>query len=370
MRGEWIAPWGVIEANRLGLTSLYMENGAHRLDRHISYNELIDPDEAPILDLTAVPERPLCLGHPKTCNVLNAEAVSLGVDFRRGVSQLDVRPGSQPTLEFVHQGELNAIEPRLIVGADGRNGIVAKKIGCEVTSDPEHHLFSGMLVENAPNWPDDLQVIATEGDAHALAFPQGDGVVRIYLGWPSDDRGRLLGKEGPRRFLELGSRLRTALERDCELDPASRCIAYSNADAWVDHPVREGIVLIGDAAGRNDPIIGQGLSITHRDVRLVSDILKAEKTWSPDVFQPYVEERAERMQRLRVSARLTSLRDCSFGEAGYRQRQTIHERLEKNPDLGGAFVAPFIGPEQLPVEVFTDEATSAIVGEPIWNALP
>ena len=141
VRGEWIAPWGVIEANRLELTSLYMQNGAHRLDRHISYNELIDPDDATPLDMTAVPERPLCLGHPKTCNVLNDEAVSLGVDFRRGVSRLDVKPGSPPQLEFVHDGELVSVVPRLVVGADGRNGVVAKKIGCETIADPEHHLF-------------------------------------------------------------------------------------------------------------------------------------------------------------------------------------------------------------------------------------
>ena len=228
-----------------------------------------------------------------------------------------------------------------------------------------------MLVENANDWPDDLQVIATEDDAHVLAFPQGAGVVRIYLGWPSEDRGRLLGKEGPRRFLDSWG-LDCVPHADAIVNSttASRCIAYSNADAWVDHPVREGVVLIGDAAGRNDPIIGQGLSITHRDVRLVSETLLGEKDWCADAFQPYVAERAERMQRLRISARLTSLRDCSFGDAGYRQRRAIHERLEQNPDLGGAFFAPFIGPEQLPSEAFADATTTALVGDPIWNALP
>ena len=371
VRGEWLAPWGVIEANRLDLTSIYMRHGAHRLDRHIGYNDLMDPADAVTLDLNDVGERPLCLGHPTTCNVLNAEAVSLGVDLRRGVTKLDITPGTPPTISFAQAGKAVTMTPRWIVGADGRNGVVAKNIGCQVTTDPEHHLFSGMLVEDAHGWPDDLQVIATEGDAHALAFPQGDGRVRVYLGWPSHDRGRLLGPDGPSRFL-------ASWDLDCVPDadaivnatPKSRCIAYVNADAWVDRVVHDGVVLIGDAAGRNDPIIGQGLSIAHRDVRLVSEILMNESDWHAAMFTPYLEERAERMQRLRVSARLTSLRDSAFGKAGHRLRREIHERLAKTPDLGAAFFAPFVGPEQLPAEAFGDGVTTQIVGQPIWSELP
>lgn len=42
----------------------------------------------------------------------------------------------------------------------------------------------------------------------------------------------------------------------------------------LDRPaVRAGVVLIGDADGRNGPIIGQGLSIAVRDVGLVAAAL-------------------------------------------------------------------------------------------------
>jgi choline dehydrogenase-like flavoprotein len=33
VRGEWLAPWGVIEAQRLGLYDLYRSRGAHHLKR-------------------------------------------------------------------------------------------------------------------------------------------------------------------------------------------------------------------------------------------------------------------------------------------------------------------------------------------------
>jgi 2-polyprenyl-6-methoxyphenol hydroxylase-like FAD-dependent oxidoreductase len=355
VRGEWLAPWGVIEAERLGLLEIYL----------VSASEA-EAASAPIMNLA--PEAPLCLGHPRMCNLLNDEAVALGVRYQRGIQKLLITPGKPPTVQFSAGGADETITPRWIIGADGRNGIVARQIGCTLSQDPEHHLFSGMLVENAHDWPEDLQVIASEGDAHVLAFPQGGGRVRIYLGWPSSDRGRLIGPEGPQRFLDSWD-LSCVPHADVirAATPASPCIAYPNSDGWLDSIVREGVVLIGDAAGRNDPITGQGLSITHRDVRLVSEALLNDSAWSEKIFEPYVAERAERMSRLRIVARLASLREASFGEAGEALRRSIHERVSARPELAAPGLAAFIGPEALPAEVFSSEFTEAIVGQPIWD---
>jgi 2-polyprenyl-6-methoxyphenol hydroxylase-like FAD-dependent oxidoreductase len=81
-------------------------------------------------------------------------------------------------------------------------------------------------------------------------------------------------------------------------------MGYPNADTWVDEPTAPGVVLIGDAAGHNDPTIGQGLSITFRDVRLVSETLSRSSVWDEEAFADYTTERRERMRRLRQNARL------------------------------------------------------------------
>ncbi|HZP43387.1 MAG TPA: FAD-dependent monooxygenase [Candidatus Binatia bacterium] len=44
---------------------------------------------------------------------------------------------------------------------------------------------------------------------------------------------------------------------------------FDCADTWVDHPYRDGLVLVGDAAASSDPTFGQGLSLTLRDVRVL-----------------------------------------------------------------------------------------------------
>ena len=50
-------------------------------------------------------------------------------------------------------------------------------------------------------------------------------------------------------------------------------------DHSVENPCRDGVVLIGDAAGASDPIWGQGLSLTCRDVRVLTDFLRENQDW-------------------------------------------------------------------------------------------
>jgi 2-polyprenyl-6-methoxyphenol hydroxylase-like FAD-dependent oxidoreductase len=56
--------------------------------------------------------------------------------------------------------------------------------------------------------------------------------------------------------------------------------SYDAADHWVNHPHKAGIVLIGNAAASNDPCFGCGLSLTLRDVRVLSDFLLTDGDWS------------------------------------------------------------------------------------------
>src|SRR5689334_4601158 len=46
VRGEWIAPWGVVETRRVGLYDLLLKAGGHHLARHITYDESRPPAES------------------------------------------------------------------------------------------------------------------------------------------------------------------------------------------------------------------------------------------------------------------------------------------------------------------------------------
>ena len=71
---------------------------------------------------------------------------------------------------------------------------------------------------------------------------------------------------------------------------AGRCGTVVGDDTWTAAPYVEGVVLIGDAAGFNDPILGQGLSVAFRDARVVRD-LNLDGATGPDGFAAYGQER-------------------------------------------------------------------------------
>lgn len=361
VRGEWIAPWGVAETQRLGLYDVLLGAGGHHLKRHIPFGDDVDPKTAETqgLDFSAFEgagmKPPLCMRHPDMCDLLNAEAMRTGVELIRGVTDVMVTAGAAPKVRFRDGGSEREFTPRLVIGADGRNSIVRGQAGIEIHRDPTHHLMAGLLVDNTDGWPADLQIFGTEGTINYLAFPQSATRVRLYICYGYEERRRFAGHDNQSRFLEA-FRLSSVPGSEflARSTPAGPCNSYGNEDSWTDTPFAPGVVLIGDAAGHNDPIIGQGLSITYRDVRIVRDLMLENRDWQPELFRPYAEERRERMRRLRITATSFSILSVEFGEHARERRIKVRELRASGgfPDLGPA---AFVGPEVLPAEVFSEE---------------
>lgn len=361
VRGEWIAPWGVVELQQLGLYDVVLAGGGHHLSRHESCEPGMSPEAVALatLDLSVlVPgvPGPLCIRHPELCQLLIDGAAQAGATVRRGVTDVLIEPGDKPVVTFRHQGETRSASCRLIVGADGRGSQVRRQAGIDLHRDPTHHLFGGMLVEGADAWPEDLQVIGTEGGFHFLVFPQGKGRVRLYLGYATEQSKRFAGSGGPQAFLDA-FRLSCVpgSEHLAGSRPAGPCNSFPNEDTWTDAVYAPGVLLLGDAAGSNDPIIGQGLSITLRDVGLVRDALVSERTWSNGSFAPYASERRERMRRLRFSASVVSTLLNEFGPAADERRQRVRERQMIDPSLLLPLMATLLGPRNIPAEVFAED---------------
>lgn len=362
VRGEWVAPWGVAETERLGLYEVLLNAGGHHLKRHISFGDDIDAElaQTQTLDLTAFEgaglKPPLCMRHPDMCDLLNGEAIARGAKLLRDVTGVEVTPGTSPEVRFRHAGREIRYRPRLVVGADGRNSIVRVQAGIQHHRDPTHHLMAGMLVDNTDGWPQDLQIFGTEENINFLAFPQSATRVRLYICYATDQKKRFAGTDNQACFLEA-FRLKSVPASECLANgtPAGPCNSYGNEDTWTETPFAPGVVLIGDAAGHNDPIIGQGLSITYRDVRIVRDLMLENRgDWTPERFRPYAEERAERMRRLRITASSLSILNAEFGPHALARRVKVREERARGNFFDLA-AATFIGPEVLPAEMFSEE---------------
>jgi 2-polyprenyl-6-methoxyphenol hydroxylase-like FAD-dependent oxidoreductase len=365
-KGEWIAPWGVAEAHRLGLFDVLASARGHVIRRHASFDPALDPDQAlgEALDLALLPgiDGPLTQRHPDACQALFDAAAAAGAATRRGVDGVHVELDPEPAVTWNDADGSHRATARLVVGADGRNSPLRRAFDFELAKDPPHHLFSGVLVDGADGFPANLQAIGAERDFHFLVFPQGGGRVRLYLGFGRDRAARFAGPNGPQAFVdEFRFECLPNSDALAAATPVSPCATYPNEDAWVDVPVRDGIVLIGDAAGWNDPITGQGVSIALRDVRIVSEVLQAGGDWSAEAFTPYVEERRERMRRLRFGASLQTAIYNEFGTDATTRRLRAWARFAIQPELSLPLVAAMIGPEVPPPESFTEETRRRIL---------
>ena len=352
IRGEFLAPWGVREARELGLLNVLLDAGGHFISRTVPYEGSIpiEAARASAMETTAlVPDVPgaMMLGHPRMCVALDQAAQDAGATLLRGVDSVSVEPGLPPTVSYVHENERYTIRPRLVVGADGRGSSVARQIGAKVQTEPVHHLIAGLLIEGVHAWPEDEQAMA-----------------RLYLCYSLEERGRFAGPQAANNFLQA-FRVPSLPFSDAIAGGqlAGPCQGYPNADTWIDEPIAPGVVLIGDASGHNDPTIGQGLSITMRDVRLVSDAISTADDWHDGLFADYASERRERMRRLRLTARLTSKLRREFDVAADMRRTEVWGRIARDRSVALPLLVPFIGPFGVPDETFEDAAVKKLLGD-------
>jgi 2-polyprenyl-6-methoxyphenol hydroxylase-like FAD-dependent oxidoreductase len=366
-RGEWLAPWGVLEARRIGVEADLRSARGHILRRLVIYEPEIShaQAESDVLDLSRmVPdvEGAMTQRHPDACQVLFDAAEKAAANCVRGVEDVSVVTSeSFQRVTFKVEGSVHEVRCRLVVAADGRQSVIRRQLGIELHTDEPHHLFSGLLVEDADGFPADLQVIGSTDEVHYLVLPQGSGRIRLYLGFPFSDRHRYTGEVGVRNFLDAFDTPSFPYAKEIvNSTPISPHATYANEDAWVDEPFAQGVVFIGDAAGWNDPINGQGLSITLRDVRIISELLTSMSDWSPSAFSEYATERRVRMSNLRFAARVASKLNNEFGPEAVERRVRAKTRMAEDPMLGLAQAVIMIGPEHAP---------EGLLGANTWEAL-
>src|SRR4029077_14386744 len=103
---------------------------------------------------------------------------------------------------------------------------------------------------------------------------------RTYLGYPTGSGLVLQGSDKMGTFLAESMRVAPALtEAYAEVKSVGPLATFDVSESWVDHPYREGVALLGDAAATSDPTFGQGMSTTLRDARVLRDALAGHSNW-------------------------------------------------------------------------------------------
>ncbi|WP_051979697.1 FAD-dependent oxidoreductase [Edaphobacter aggregans] len=268
VRGEFLAPWGVAEARRLGL-----EDAIQRCGWWIPQIEMGLGQPRDLVATTPQAMPALAFSHPELQEALLGAAAAAGADVRREVAVTAIEPGEPPQVRFRSAGGDEVVTARMVVACDGRNSAARKWVGFAVARQPHPVLFAGVLVTGLA-MPHDM--------AHYFFNPETATVVgviyegkdryRAYLAYPREGVERLQGEQTLPRFLEYSRR--TTLFPNF-YDGSVRCIgplaSFPCDEDWIEHPYSGGVALIGDAAATSDPAYGQGMSLTLRDVRTLSE---------------------------------------------------------------------------------------------------
>jgi 2-polyprenyl-6-methoxyphenol hydroxylase-like FAD-dependent oxidoreductase len=345
IRGEGTYPWGVAEAARLGAGAVFEQAGAVELAgvRFYQGRQPVQNDRWAAASLDGLNEAGF--SHPRLQEAAFCWAQSMGAAVRQPVKVTGFSGGGVAKVTVVHDGRVEQVRARLVVGADGKMARTRRWTGGHSATDPEHHRFGGVAVSGVRTDDRDTDNLAVIPGLGVNWFAQGAETTRLYLTMPYE---QLRASRADRSFEALVA-LAAEYMPEGALDGVRQegpIGFFSNADTWATEIAGHSVVLIGDAAGSVDPTQGLGTSQLFRDVRELSDLLLRDDDW-PAAIGEYAERRRRYFAVLRQYDLWRNIIDMDASEAADRLREGNKAAAEADPTLGGFALIEARGPDGL-----------------------
>lgn len=352
VRGEGIHPWGVAEANRAGLAGVLEAAGAQALPLWQTYADRV-PDEPrrwSDVSIDGLPE--MGVHHPRLQEAAIAAARDAGVTVLRPAKATAFRASDAAEVDVSHKGSDETLRARLVVGADGRTSAARRWSGGTTEQDPEHHRFGGMLAAGVAVADDAAHESPIEGGRFFI-LPQGEGRARVYVvTHPERNRDVQADKHGERLLSLCAAHLPEGVLQGAE--PVGPVAFFPNADRWASRIAGGRVVLVGDAAGANDPSVGHGLSLVFRDVRELAELLLDGDDWEV-ATREFAARRERYFEVLRQHASWVAMLVSDEGPEADARRARVERAREQDPSAGGFALIFARGPDGL----VADEAARA-----------
>lgn len=358
VRGDALFPWGALEAHRIGIADIFPAADCRPLPVWQTYMDR--HPEQPYRWEADVPSGDVVWGvnHPALQEALFCRAQQRGVDA--------LRPAKATSVEHLADGRLAlrietaggdfSAAARLVVGADGRDSGVRRWIGAQTIRDPLHHVIGGCLVTGIDLDPDVAHHAKFDGGM-SLLFRHASDRGRLYLVCSPERADTIRGPQAAAAFLATcaGAFPAGTFAAARAVGPAA---FFPGADIYAGRIVGNGIVLIGDAAGANDPSQGMGLSLAFRDVRELSELL-AGNDWQAAI-EEFARRRPGWYEPLRAHALWQGPLITDTGAEADAARARAERAKERDPLLLGYRLINALGPDGLPV---TEAARRHVLGE-------
>lgn len=344
VRGENFLAWGVASARRLGIYGDLIAAGGHAAPNWIVY---VMGQPTRVRDLSA--ETPggdpmLNIYHPRMQDAMIARAVAAGAIVRRGATVLcvDAAPGRLPVVTYEVDGARRTVSARIVVGADGRASQVRSWAEFDVVRTPEILRVAGMLIQGS-SVPEGGAYFAVGPGVASFWAPQGSGRARVYFVYPgaSGDR-HLTSKSKVPEFLRAVESAGVPASWLDGVESVGPLAEFEGADRHVRTPAKNGVVLVGDAAGASDPSWGSGLSLTLLDVEHLAAALRSCDDWNVAIARYACEHDRYYDALHRIHTWMTELAWTPGPDADARRERVMPKwiaQVEGFPDLVG--LGPF-----------------------------
>lgn len=286
VRGDAMAPWGTPEAKQLGIFQLLLDTCAQEIPWVDGYLGKLKLEHRHLPTTTRCQASELTFHHPQMQEVLIQAASDAGARVLRGAVAREIQFGSDQAVTFMLDGKARTVRTRLVVGSDGRLSAARRLGNFRVDSDPAERNLSGVLMDGM-NVPQDtsVSIFDTKQSQLVALFPQGGQRARVYFSYLNTARPRLQGTRDVPELVDqaiISGANPKWFEKAEAIGPLA---SFPSDDVWVPHPYQDGIALIGDAAANSDPMFGQGMAITLRDVRELASRLQSTDDWNTACHQ-------------------------------------------------------------------------------------
>jgi len=281
---HWIGYEGVVRLRRWGLLARVAASGCPPTGRRVIERSGVR------VDGTIPPRDGMPGGYAPRRTALDwillEGAIAAGAEFRprfavgdllwdegRVVGAVGTTAGAARTAE----------RARLVIGADGRNSVVARAVGAHI-----YHVVPSQTCGYYTHWADTAldglySWSSSTARRYQIAIPTTDGLVCTLIGWPSAEF-HAVRNNLEAAFLSALFLAADIAERVCCGRRVERFYGTADMTNCFRRPFGPGWALVGDAGHPKDPMHARGIRDAFRDAELLADAadaaLSGRKDWT------------------------------------------------------------------------------------------